>query len=223
MKKTLYTLALALAFHLEGVAATVTGSVSFVTKRGQNPNRAETLVWLDPVAPAKSARAETVQMITRSKTLVPHVLAVPVGSTVQFPNEDPIIHNIFSVSPTNPFDLGLYKRNSGKSETFEKPGVVNVYCNVHPNMSAVIHVMSTPYYTFANAAGAFSLTDVAPGKYRLAAWNEIAGVQQSQIEVLPNGQTRGSVTLTLDARNHRATPHLNKHNQPYKRSRSNDY
>ena len=207
---------------VEAAAATVSGSVSFSSRRGQKPIPSETVVWLEPAASVR-IKAEKAQMVTRNKTLMPHVMAVPVGSTIQFPNEDPITHNLFSVSPANPFDLGLYKKNSGKSEKFEKPGIVTVYCNVHPNMSAVIHVMDTPYYGMANSQGAFSLSDVPAGRYKLSAWNEKTGLQTSSIEVSASGEVRGKTTLTLDARNYRETQHLNKNNQPYSRSRSNDY
>lgn len=207
---------------VEAAAATVSGSVAFTSRRGLKPSVAETVIWLEPAASVR-VKPENAQMVTRNKTLVPHVMAVPAGSTIQFPNEDPITHNLFSISPANPFDLGLYKKNSGKSEKFEKAGIVTVYCNVHPNMSAVIHVMDTPYYGMANAQGAFSLTDVPAGRYKLSAWNEKSGLQTTPIEVTASGEVRGKTTLTLDARNYRATQHLNKNNQPYSRSRSNDY
>src|SRR5258708_39349254 len=128
-------------------AANVTGKVAFVTKRGQNPVPAETLVWVEP-ASGRAVRVMpgTFQITTRNKILVPHVLAIPVGSTVIFPNDDPISHNLFSLSSNNAFDLGLYRKGAGKSQKFETPGIVNVYCNVHPNMSAVIQVMTTPHF-----------------------------------------------------------------------------
>jgi len=91
-------------------------------------------------------------MVTRGKMLLPHVMAVPLGSTVEFPNDDPISHNLFSLTTNNSFDLGLYRKGAGKSQKFDTPGIVNVYCNVHPAMSAVIHVMATPFYAFADGA-----------------------------------------------------------------------
>src|SRR5438477_11979056 len=148
----LFSCALAALAALPLAAATVSGKISFITKRGQNPVVNETLVWLEPAGKAVRKPPQTFQMMTRGKTLVPHVLAIPVGSTVEFPNDDPISHNLFSLSGGNTFDLGLYRRGAGKAHTFESPGIVNVYCNVHPNMSAVIHVMATPYFSFADAA-----------------------------------------------------------------------
>ena len=196
-------------------AATVSGKVSFLTKRGQNPVANETLVWLEPAGKAVRKSPQTFQMMTRGKTLVPHVLAIPVGSTIEFPNDDPISHNLFSLSTGNAFDLGLYRRGAGKSHKFDAPGVVNVYCNVHPNMSAVIHVMATPYYTFADPSGNYALADVPPGKYRLVAWNEQGGQTASDIEVASGGSVTGTLAVTLDSRNYRLTQHLDKTGKPY--------
>ena len=199
-------------------AVVVNGKVQFVTKRGQRPVVTETLVWLEPLDHKAPARPGALfQMITRSKTLVPHVLAVPVGSTIAFPNEDPISHNLFSLSPGNAFDLGLYRRGAGKSEKFDAPGVVNVYCNVHPNMSAVVHVMATPYYGFTDANGNYSF-DVPPGRYRLTAWNEQGGTATAEIDVGAKGLPSAPL-LTIDGRNFRQVQHTNKFGKTYKPAR----
>lgn len=224
MRRTLLivaTLATAL-FAVAVTAAPVTGSISFVTKRGQRPIVDETLVWLEPVGTRASHRAaESVQMVTRNKTLIPHVIAIPVGSTVSFPNQDPISHNLFSLSSGNSFDLGLYRRGAGKSEKFDTPGIVNVYCNVHPNMSAVIHVMATPYYGFADASGHFAF-EVPPGKYRVIAWNEQGGTTESIADVGPGGPAT-PLALVIDSRNYRVTEHLNKSGKPYQAPSTRDY
>jgi plastocyanin len=204
-------------------AANVTGKVAFVTKRGQNPVPAETLVWIEPL----TGRAQHVvpgnyQIVTRNKTLVPHVLAIPVGSTVVFPNDDPISHNLFSLSSNNAFDLGLYRKGAGKSQKFESPGIVNVYCNVHPNMSAVIHVMATPYFAFADQNGNFAVTNVPPGKYRLVAWNEQGGQNEVPVDISAGGAPP-AIALTLDSRNYRATQHLDKTGKAYKAPSSREY
>ncbi|MGZ4808166.1 MAG: cupredoxin domain-containing protein [Thermoanaerobaculia bacterium] len=207
-------------------AAAVNGRVSFVTKRGQRPVAAETLVWLEPAsADAKLPRRTpaTFQMVTRGKMLLPHVLAIPVGSIVKFPNDDPISHNLFSLSPGNTFDLGLYRRGAGKEQKFDDAGVVNVYCNVHPNMSAVIHVMQTPWYVFANQNGDYAFSEIPAGKYRLVAWNEQGGTTQTPVEVNNSGLVSGNLALTLDSRNYHAAQHLDKTGKPYQTSLSKDY
>lgn len=202
-------------------AAVVRGRVGFVTKRGQRPNPAETVVWLEPANAASRASrpaAGTFEMITRSKTLLPHVLAIPAGSTVAFPNEDPISHNLFSLSPANMFDLGLYRKGAGKTQKFDTPGIVNVYCNVHPNMSAVIHVMPTAYYAFADGNGNYAI-EAPEGKYRLVAWNEQGGVAESQVEIIGDTRVNGSVALVIDSRNHRRSQHTNKFGKTYQAPR----
>src|SRR5437773_12034848 len=90
-------------------AATVSGKISFITKRGQNPVANETLIWLEPTGKSIRKSPQTFQMMTRGKTLVPHVLAVPAGSTVEFPNDDPISHNLSSLSANNALDLGPHR------------------------------------------------------------------------------------------------------------------
>jgi len=214
--------AVALASSLS--TATVAGKVSFVTKRGQNPIAVETLVRLVPV----SARLPKVapgrfQMVTRGKMLVPHILAIPAGSTVDFPNDDPISHNLFSLSSNNAFDLGLYRKGAGKSQQFNTPGLVNVYCNVHPNMSAVIQVLDTPYFTFSDPTGNYAIANVPAGRYRLIAWNEQGGEIESPVEVNAAGSVTGNVALMLDSRNYRLTQHLDKNGKPYQAPSLKDY
>jgi len=148
------------------------------------------------------------------------VLAIPVGSTVNFPNEDPISHNLFSLSSPNQFDLGLYRAGSGKSHTFTSPGVVNVYCNVHPNMSAVIHILATPYFTFADANGNFSFADVPPGHYEAVAWNDMGGSTRTPVDV---GPSPAPLTLALDARGYRSMQHANKFGKTYDTPHAKEY
>ena len=221
MKRSLVFVVGVFALLLSGElnAAVVNGKVMFMTKRGQRPVVNETLVWLDPIgwkAPRRGTPSPFT-MTTRSKAFLPHIMAVPAGSTINFPNEDPIAHNLFSLTPGNTFDLGLYRRGTGKPHTFDLPGVVNVYCNVHPNMSAVVHVMSTPYYGFTDADGNYSF-DVPPGKYRVTAWNEQGGAAVADIQVAQSGLPSAPV-LTIDGRNFRTVQHLNKNGQPYRTPR----
>lgn len=224
MKRLLRLLAIASGLVSVGLnAAPVSGTIGFVTKRGQRPVINETLIWLEPVSPAiKVARRapESVQMTTRNKMLMPHVLAIPVGSSVSFPNEDPISHNLFSLSSGNAFDLGLYRKGAGKTETFNTPGIINVYCNVHPNMSAVIHVMSTPYYCFADANGRYAF-DVPPGRYHVVAWNEQGGTAETTVDVGTSAMTMAA--LTIDSRNFRVIQHMNKLGKPYQTPGTREY
>jgi len=224
MKTFLCSIACALALASSLFAGSIDGKISFVTKRGQKPVINETLIWLEPLT-GKTPKMTPArfQMVTRGKMVMPHVLAIPVGSTVEFPNDDPISHNLFSLSSNNAFDLGLYRKGAGKSQKFDTPGLVNVYCNVHPNMSAVIQVMHTPYYAFADTSGNYAVPNVPIGRYRLVAWNEQGGQIDSPVEVTSAGTVSGSVALTLDSRNYRLTQHLNKLGKPYEAPTVKDY
>lgn len=215
MKRFIFAIFVCLLAVAELEAAVVNGTVMFLTKRGQKPVVSETLVWLDALGRAPKRPAAAFTMTTRSKAFLPHVLAVPAGSTVSFPNEDPISHNLFSLAPGNSFDLGLYRKGPGKTHKFEAPGAVNVYCNIHPNMSAVVHVMATPYYGFTDARGDYSF-DVPPGKYRVTAWNEQGGNATSEIDVQADGRIAGATLLTIDGRNARNVQHMNKFGQAYR-------
>jgi len=224
MKRLLLVLCVAALVASETQAAPVAGRVTFVTKRGQNPVVNETLVWLEPAANIRVTKRApaTFQMITRGKALSPHVLAIPVGSTVNFPNEDPISHNLFSLTTGNAFDLGLYRAGGGKSHVFTTPGVVSVYCNVHPSMSAVIQVMSTPFYGFADASGNFNFADVPAGKYEIVAWNEQGGIAHGGTLDVPAAGV-ANIALTIDGRGYRLAQHLNKEGKPYEAPRSKEY
>ncbi len=214
--KRLLLIAASLAVAAGLGAAPVNGKVMFMTRRGQNPVVNETLVGLESAGKTWKKPASTFTLTTRSKAFLPHVVAVPAGSTINFPNEDPIAHNLFSLTPGNTFDLGLYRRGSGKSHKFDAPGTVNVYCNVHPNMSAVVHVMSTPFYGFADPNGNYSF-DVPPGRYRVTAWNEQGGTSApADLEVKADGSVAGGTLLTIDGRNFRVGQHKNKFGQTYR-------
>ncbi len=210
----LITSALALA-AADLAAATLNGKVMFLNKRGQQPVISETLVWLEPVGKTWKKPPAAFTMTTRSKTFLPHIVAVPAGSTVAFPNEDPIAHNLFSLTPGNTFDLGLYRRGAGKAHKFQTPGAATVYCNVHPNMSAVVHVMSTPFYGFTDAQGNYSF-EVPVGKYRVIAWNEQGGSASANLEVKTDAGVTAAALLTIDGRNFRVSQHKNKFGQTYR-------
>jgi plastocyanin len=199
-------------------ATVVTGKIQFLTRRGQQPVINETVVWMDAVGRAPKRPPQAFTMTTRSKTFLPHVMAVPMGSTINFPNEDPIAHNLFSLTPGNTFDLGLYRKGSGKAHKFDTAGVVNVYCNVHPNMSAVVHIMNTPYYGFADAQGNYSF-DVPPGRYRVTAWNEQGGAASQDVDIKADGKAIVLDLLTIDGRTMRASQHKNKFGQTYRAPR----
>ena len=120
----------------------------------------------------------------RDKTFAPAVMAVPVGSTVSFPNFDPIFHNVFSLSKSKAFDLGMYKNGETRDVKLDKPGIVRLGCNLHAAMSAYLIVVDAPHYVIPGADGKFEFKSLAPGKYKVQAWNERSGDPvNSEIEV----------------------------------------
>lgn len=139
------------------------------------------VVYLDtPGLPARPAKAALDQ---RQRRFEPEVVVVPVGSAVTFPNSDPIFHNVFSLSKAKEFDLGNYKQGETRTVTFQRAGVVQVNCHLHPNMSAAIVVTPNDWWTQPSATGEFSLPPVPPGRYTLVAWHKSAGVFRRNIEV----------------------------------------
>lgn len=141
------------------------------------------VIWLEPVpgTPDLSfAPQGHYTLLQKNRMFVPHLQVIPVGAVVQFPNADPFFHNVFSLFDGKRFDLGLYEAGSTKSVTFSREGVSYIFCNIHPEMSAVVLALSTPLYAVADAGNAFALGDVPPGDYTLHVW--IEGVPQSFLE-----------------------------------------
>jgi hemoglobin len=127
----------------------------------------------------------------RNKEFAPHVMAVPVGSTVSFPNFDGIFHNVFSLSKAKAFDLGMYKSGETRDVKFEKPGIIRLGCNLHANMSAYIVVVDAPHYVVVDADGTYSFKALAPGKYKVAAWHEPSGEPSvTEVEVKEGDNTQ---------------------------------
>jgi plastocyanin len=194
------------------LAGTVKGQVELLEKGGRRAkDLTDVVVYIEGVK-AKPQPARAV-MTMKGKNFTPRVVVVPVGGTVEFPNEDPILHNVFSVSGDNRFDLDLYKRPKSGSFTFQHPGLVHVYCNIHPQMSAVVIVRDNPYFTRAAQDGSFVLPDVPAGKYTLKAWHERAGDVALDLDVPATGEVSGKVTL--DGSRYKKEAHKNKFGQDY--------
>ncbi len=191
----------------------VSGRVTMLDRENQpTDDVGQAVIWLS--GPGGQGRPPVQTDVGMSKKeFSPHVLVVPAGSTISFPNYDPFNHNVFSLSEENPFDLGLYGRGETRSVRFTKPGLVRVYCNVHAQMSALVIVRDTPWFTQPASDGSFTLSGVAAGQYTLHAWHERAAEVTQPLTVPAGGA--GQVALELDARGFQFKPHLNKHGQPY--------
>lgn len=137
---------------------------------------------------ARAAAAPSLpRLAQKDQRFVPRVVAIAIGTEVGFPNLDPIYHNVFSLSPTRRFDLGKYPRGQSRSVRFEKPGLVNVYCDIHSDMAAFIVV--TPNHAFARPGdgGAFALPDLPPGAYSVCIWHPDLGSQRIEVQVPASG------------------------------------
>jgi hemoglobin len=158
------------------------------------------VVMLEPASgkwKKRTARPHVLEQ--RGRQFAPHVMAVPLGSTVTFPNYDPIFHNVFSISKVKPFDLGIYKTGEAREVTFDQEGIVQIGCNLHANMQAHLIVVAAPHYAVVHDDGKFWFRSVAPGKYWLKAWSErSAEPVKTKIEI-KSGENHSSVELKNDA------------------------
>ena len=153
------------------------GAAALPPDRPEENERSNVIVHLGP-SPAlvggddAEARAARAQMRQLDERFMPHVLPVLRGTQVDFPNDDAVFHNVFSLSSARVFDLGRYPRGSSKSLTFDKPGIVQVFCHIHSDMSAVVLVLDNPYFTRPDSTGRFVLDGVPAGEYRIVGWHE---------------------------------------------------
>jgi plastocyanin len=134
-------------------------------------------------APARPQPPVHAEIRQKHETFVPRVVAVPVGSTVDFPNDDNIFHNVFSLSAARSFNLGRYPRGKSKGVTFDKPGVVRVFCDIHSHMSATVMVFNHPWYAIPDADGRFELPEMPPGEHEITAWHERLGDRTVAVRV----------------------------------------
>jgi plastocyanin len=203
-------------------AGTVGGQVELTNSRDpaiRHHNYSGVVVWLEPVGhPAPSAPARRVEMKQANKVFSPHVVAIPLGGTVAFPNLDPIFHNVFSNFSGQPFDLPLYAPNTTRSVTFTKPGTVQVFCNIHSTMSAIIKVVPTPWYALTPPTGRFTIADVPPGEYELRIFHERALPENLKFLERRITIPEGDMALPLISISETGfTPaeHMDKHGKPY--------
>ena len=140
----------------------------------------------------------TTRIAQEGAVFSPHVLPVMVGTTVEWPNNDRIYHNVFSMSDAKQFDLGLYKGNpSDKRVTFDKPGRVDVFCSIHTSMNCIVLVLENPYFAVTDGNGNYKIPDVPPGKYKLKAWHERLPADEREIIVPTNGEVKVDFVLGI--------------------------
>jgi len=192
--------------------ATLRGRVQLVEKGGKSAGDVEdTVVWVE--GPKVRQKAATARIEMRNKAFVPRVVVVPVGGTVEFPNDDPVFHNVFSASGENRFDLELYKKPKSGSQSFQHPGLVRVYCNIHPQMSAFILVRDNPYWARVGKDGSFAIEGVPNGSWTVKAWHERAG--EAAVSATVEGEGTPELVIPLDASRFKRAPHKNKFGKDY--------
>lgn len=205
-------LATLLLISVNAHAAAVSGRVRFA---GRAPGvSVQTIVYAEALDGGRVQPGQFT-MAQKNKTFMPHVMAVPVGSTISFPNQDAIFHNAFSLSRPGPFDLGLYRDGESKSKTFAQPATYRVFCNIHPQMSSIILVLPTSFITEADNVGGYRL-ELPAGRYRITAWSERA--EPASVELAVGASAATAPDIALDESRFAQTQHKNKLGQDYPKS-----
>jgi len=199
-------------------------------KAAARKNDDEVVVWLralDPEpAPAEAPPARHQKLVQHRKTFEPHLLVVPVGSVVEFPNRDPFFHNVFSLFEGKRFDLGLYEAGVTNSVRFDREGVSFLFCNIHPEMSAVVVSVNTRYYGLTDRAGKVSIPDVPDGRYEVHYWAERAlpeALRKLTRVVTISGSTRALGSVKIPENPDFTSLHKNKYGQDYVPPPATDY
>jgi len=199
-----------------------TGSVTGVIAEvpGNAPASGSSVVWLAPLAASDPAPVQPMHVVLaqKNKTFQPHLLVVTRGSTVDFPNHDPWFHNVFSLFNGKRFDLGLYEAGTSRTVHFDREGVSFIFCNIHPEMSAVVVVLGSPWFAVTGKQGDFSITAVPPGRYMLHVWNEKAlpaTLEALSREVTVGDGPRSLGTIRVPVTKTASLTHKNKYGQDY--------
>lgn len=216
-------LALGLSLTAAGAwaqAVNVTGRV-VLEGAGKKSAAASTVVWLVPIgAEAASFHVSPIHatLEQKDKTFIPHMLVITRGSTVEFPNHDPWFHNVFSLFNGKRFDLGLYEAGSSRTVHFDREGISYIFCNIHPEMSAVVVVLPSSYFVVPDKQGVFSIAQVPPGRYMVHVWSEGAlpstlQALSHEVQIGDNYHSLGTIALHLTAP--KTVAHKNKYGQDY--------
>ena len=216
----------AAAGYSRAQAADVTAQVVIKHAGEQQEHKAsdEVAVWLTPLdGTAPPPAKNSYRMVQKDKQFRPHVLVVPVGAAVEFPNEDPFFHNVFSLYKAKRFDLGLYEAGGTRTIRFDRPGVSFIFCNIHPGMNAYLVAVPTPYFAVSDIRGQVVIPGVPPGKYRLEVWYERADSAQLKrlardVEVAGSGLSLGVIAIAPSAKP--VPSHTDKSGRPYPTDRT---
>ena len=211
-----------------GQASDVTGKIR-VTSQQKKADSSGIVISLTPLNPSQSASARRrpvhATLTQKDKTFLPHILVIPPGSSVDFPNKDPFFHNVFSLFEGKRFDLGLYESGVSRTVRFERPGVSYIFCNIHPQMNAIVIALDTPYYALVNADGLIRIRDVPPGTYSMQIWGEGLNTEEMKSlsrRVTVTGEPLDLGTLEVSAPESLAS-HKNKYGRDYDQQTGSPY
>ncbi len=205
---------------------TVRGTVNVMHRSKSAAGSGDVVVWLtrsdgkETAGPGPSAR-----LLQKDKRFTPHMLAVTVGTAIEFPNQDPFFHDVFSIYHGKPFDLGLYESGAVRKVRFTQPGVSYIFCNIHPDMSAVVVALSTSHFAVSARDGSLHIPDVPAGRYRLSVWHEFAADSElnsmvREVNVAAGDNSLGTLTIHATDSPHE---HLNKYGEVYPPDKSSKY
>jgi plastocyanin len=208
-------IALIIAIPTAQAQGPVSGQVSIVERPGeQTEDLGNTVIYLElPAGQKAKVKPADEAMALQARQFAPRVRIVSQGSKVEFSNQDPFSHNVFTKASQGPFDTDVFGRGKKKSTTVKETGVYPLYCNVHPRMTAYLIAVNTPYFAQAGADGRFTIGNVPPGTYRLHVWHERAAEQTAVVTVAAGGLA--SLKYQLDARNYKYVQHKNKSGKDY--------
>jgi plastocyanin len=216
---------------------TVRGRVEIIgaakTAKPKHEALPATVAWLTPLAATgadspdaisgtdpnpTASPAKVPRLVQKNKSFIPHVLVVQAGSMVEFPNRDPFFHNVFSLFEGKRFDLGLYEAGTTRMVRFDRLGISYIFCNIHPEMSAVVITIATPFYAISTGDGQLSLASVPYGRYTLHVWSEGMGPENAQpmtrtISIADNASSLGVIRVPEANGEHMA--HKNKYGREY--------
>jgi plastocyanin len=219
-------LILVLGTFLNAQDATVRGVVNVLHHSKNKSGSADVVVWLTSMGTKEAVSpGPTARLLQKDKQFAPHMLAVTAGTAIEFPNQDPFFHDVFSIYHGKPFDLGLYESGAVRKVRFSEIGVSYIFCNIHPEMSAVVVTLSTAHFAVTARDGTFQINQVPPGRYKLETWYELASESDlaslsREFEITSGDNALGTMTLHSSDAPH---DHLNKYGEPYPLGKKSKY